>query len=69
MTDEQLGAIYDLFQWAPTSANTQPLRVVIVRSEEAKARLLPHIHPGNHDDDAWFDRLPRLDYDEVVTAI
>ncbi|MCU1386692.1 MAG: malonic semialdehyde reductase [Ilumatobacteraceae bacterium] len=47
VTDEQLHALYDLFQWAPTSANTQPLRVLIVRSAEAKARLQPHIYEMN----------------------
>ncbi len=47
VTDEQLRAIYDLFQWAPTSANTQPLRLLVVRSAEAKARLNPYILEGN----------------------
>jgi 3-hydroxypropanoate dehydrogenase len=27
------------------------------------------VNIGTPTDDAWFDRLPRLDYDEVVTAI
>ena len=49
VTDEQLHAIYDLIKWAPTSMNTQPLRVVILRSEQAKARLLPHMSDGNRD--------------------
>ena len=47
VTDAELEAIYDLLQWAPTSANTQPLRLLIVRSDEAKARLLPHIYEMN----------------------
>ncbi len=47
VSDDQLRAIYDLVQWAPTSANTQPLRIVIVRSAEAKARLMPHVFEGN----------------------
>lgn len=47
VTDEQIAAVYDLFQWAPTSANTQPLRITIVRSPEAKERLLPHIFEFN----------------------
>lgn len=49
VTDEQLHAIYDLIKWAPTSMNTQPLRVVILRSEQAKARLLPHMSDGNRE--------------------
>ncbi len=47
VSDEQIEAIYDLLKWAPTSANTQPLRITIVRSPEAKARLLPHIYEFN----------------------
>ena len=47
VTDEQLEAIYDLVKWAPTSMNTQPLRVVVLRSDEAKARLLPLLAEGN----------------------
>ena len=47
VSDEQLRAIYDLVKWAPTSMNIQPLRVTFVRSEEARARLLPHMAEGN----------------------
>ena len=47
VTDEQLEAIYDLVKWAPTSMNSQPLRVLVLRSEEAKARLLPLMAEGN----------------------
>ncbi|HKG49409.1 MAG TPA: malonic semialdehyde reductase [Actinomycetales bacterium] len=47
VTDEQVAAIYDLVKWAPTSMNTQPLRVLLVRSDEARARLLGHLAPGN----------------------
>jgi 3-hydroxypropanoate dehydrogenase len=47
VTDEQIRAIYDLVKWAPTSMNMQPLRALVVRSDEAKARLLPHMAEGN----------------------
>ncbi|GMA86358.1 putative NADH dehydrogenase/NAD(P)H nitroreductase [Angustibacter aerolatus] len=47
VTDEQVRAIHDLVQWAPTSMNSQPLRVLLVRSDEARARLLPHMAEGN----------------------
>lgn len=47
VTDEQLRAIYDLMRWAPTSANTQPLRITAVRTSEARARLLPLMADGN----------------------
>lgn len=47
VTDEQLRAIYDLLRWPPTSANTQPLRLLVLRSAAAKARLLPLMGEGN----------------------
>ena len=47
VTNEQIEAIFDLVKWAPTAMNSQPLRVVIVRSEEAKARLVPLMAEGN----------------------
>ncbi len=47
VTDEQIRAIYDLVKWAPTAMNQQPLRVVLVRSPEARARLVSHMAPGN----------------------
>ena len=47
VSDEQLAAIFELTQWAPTAMNSQPLRVVVLRSPEAKARLLPHLAEGN----------------------
>ena len=47
VTDEQVEAIYDLVKWGPTALNGQPLRMLIVRSDEAKARLLPHLSDGN----------------------
>ncbi|MDV8001689.1 malonic semialdehyde reductase [Rhodococcus sp. IEGM 1408] len=47
VTDEQIRAIFDLVKWAPTSMNIQPLRVVVLRSEEAKARLVPLLAEGN----------------------
>ncbi|UOX92199.1 malonic semialdehyde reductase [Amycolatopsis sp. FBCC-B4732] len=49
VTEEQVRAIYDLVKWAPTSMNTQPLRALVLRTAEAKARLLPHLAPGNRD--------------------
>jgi 3-hydroxypropanoate dehydrogenase len=47
VTDRQIQAIYDLVKWAPTAANTQPLRLTVVRSPEAKQRLLPLMAEGN----------------------
>jgi 3-hydroxypropanoate dehydrogenase len=71
--DVMLQAVYDLAKMAPTSANCQPMRVVFVRSPEAKARLKPHLAKGNADktmaapvtaivayDLAFAERLPEL---------
>ena len=47
VSDEQIAAIYDLVKYAPTSMNTQPLRVLVVRSPEARERLVSHMADGN----------------------
>lgn len=47
--DDTLREIWDLARWAPTAANTQPLRVLFVRDAEGKNRLLPHMSEGNRD--------------------
>lgn len=47
VSDEALRAVWDLAKWPPTAANTQPLRVVFVRSAEGKARLVPLLAEGN----------------------
>ncbi|MFG2544231.1 malonic semialdehyde reductase [Streptomyces sp. NPDC048594] len=45
--DATLTGIWELARWAPTAANTQPLRVLYVRTAEGKERLLPHLDEGN----------------------
>jgi 3-hydroxypropanoate dehydrogenase len=45
--DETLRALYDLMKWGPTTANSQPLRIVFVRSAEAKERLRPALSSSN----------------------
>ena len=47
VSDEQVRAIYDLAKWAPTSMNNQPLRIVLVRSAQARARLVETMSDGN----------------------
>ncbi|MDI9917179.1 malonic semialdehyde reductase [Rhodococcus sp. IEGM 1379] len=47
VTDAELTAIWELAKWAPTAANTNPLRVLFVRTEEGKARLVEHMSDGN----------------------
>lgn len=45
--DELLRGIYDLMKWAPTSTNANPARIVFIRSQAAKQRLLPALAPAN----------------------
>ncbi|MGX8903790.1 malonic semialdehyde reductase [Streptomyces netropsis] len=47
VTDEQIQAIYDLVKYGPTAFNQSPLRVTLVRSPEARDRLLKHMAEGN----------------------
>ncbi|MEU1686460.1 malonic semialdehyde reductase [Micromonospora sp. NPDC005707] len=71
--EEQVRAVHDLVRNGPTAMNAQPLRVVLLRSAAARARLLPHLSSGNRDKTAgapltavlaadvdWHDRLPEL---------
>lgn len=73
VSDEQLGALYALLKWAPTSANCSPARFAFVRSAEAKQRLLQCVSAGNVRkiseapvtaiigmDMAFYDQLPKL---------
>jgi 3-hydroxypropanoate dehydrogenase len=47
--DEDLQEIYDLVKWGPTTANSQPLRIVFIKSKAAKERLRPALSSGNRD--------------------
>ncbi|MEU5421470.1 malonic semialdehyde reductase [Streptomyces sp. NPDC020799] len=47
VSDEQIQAVYDLVKYAPTAFNQTPLRIVLVRSEEARERLVAHMAEGN----------------------
>ncbi|MFD7442948.1 malonic semialdehyde reductase [Streptomyces sp. NPDC059909] len=47
VTDEQVQAIYDLVKYGPTAFNQSPLRVVLVRSAEARERLVNCLAEGN----------------------
>ncbi len=73
VTDEHIRAIYDLVKYGPTSLNTQPLRVVLLRTPQARARLLPHMMGFNRAktetaplvailaaDTEFHEHLPRL---------
>src|SRR5499427_4780369 len=70
---EMVEAAFELACLGPTSANCQPLRLVLVRSPAAKERLLPCVSSGNYEkvrtapitaivayDLEFFELLPRL---------
>ncbi|MEV2274149.1 malonic semialdehyde reductase [Nocardiopsis sp. NPDC049922] len=47
VTDEQVRAIHDLVKFGPTAMNNQALRVTVVRSPEARERLVEHMWDNN----------------------
>ncbi|MEU6891791.1 malonic semialdehyde reductase [Streptomyces sp. NPDC046557] len=47
VTEEQVQAIYDLVKFGPTAFNQSPLRITLVRSPEARERLVKHMAEGN----------------------
>jgi len=47
--DAQLRELYELMKWGPTTMNTQPARLVFVRSKAGKEKLAPALSPGNRD--------------------
>ncbi|WP_430244220.1 malonic semialdehyde reductase [Neorhizobium sp. DAR64861/K0K2] len=73
ISDDTLGALYDLLKFGPTSANCSPARFVFVRSREAKEKLKPALSSGNIAktmsapmtvitayDTSFYDKLPDL---------
>lgn len=49
VSDVQLATVRDLVQWGPTMTNAQPLRVVLARADEARARVKTHLLPYNQE--------------------
>lgn len=49
VTDVQIEAIYDLVKNAATAFNLQSLRLVLVRSDDARGRLVEHMGGGNKE--------------------
>jgi len=73
VSDDELAAAYDLLRWGPTAMNISPLRLLAVRSDDAKARLAARADEGNRErilaapvalvvaaDPAFHERLPHL---------
>lgn len=47
--DDLLRRAVEIAKWGPTSANCSPMRVVFVRTAEAKVRLEPALSQGNRE--------------------
>jgi len=45
--DSLLHELYDLAKWGPTSMNCQPMRLVFVRSDSAREKLVTAVAAGN----------------------
>ena len=73
VSDDHLRELYDLARWGPTSMNCLPMRLVFLKSAEAKARLKPALAEGNVDkvlaapvtvivayDTRFYEHLPTL---------
>jgi nitroreductase len=71
--DALLRQVYDLAKMGPTSANMSPLRIVFVKSKQAKEKLKPCLDDGNVDktmkapatavlgmDIHFYEKLPKL---------
>ena len=63
VTEEQIRAIYELTKFGPTAANQQPLRVLLVRSPEARERLVTHMGGNNKGKTATAPLVAVLGYD------
>ena len=73
IADGLLHEIYDLAKWGPTSANSLPMRIVFVKSNSAKEKLMPALAGSNVEqvraapvtaivayDQKFYDQLPTL---------
>lgn len=71
--EKKLQELYDLMKYCPTAANSNPLRIVFVKTKEAKERLRPALNEGNVEktmkapvtailayDMEFYESLPRL---------
>lgn len=73
VSDEVLRAAHDIMKWGPTTANSQPGRVLYLRSRESRERLRPALGAVNVEktmkaplvaivayDTRFYEHLPRL---------
>ena len=73
VSDELLAQVFNLAKWGPTSLNCTPARFVFVKSQEAKAKLIPALLGSNvaqvesapvtvivAHDEKFYEHLPTL---------
>ncbi|WP_405778914.1 malonic semialdehyde reductase [Streptomyces sp. NBC_01378] len=63
VSDDELALIWDLARWSPSAANGQPLRVLFVRTDEGKERLVRHLDEGNRAKSLQAPAVAVLAYD------
>jgi 3-hydroxypropanoate dehydrogenase len=63
VTDQEITGIWDLTRWSPSMANSQPLRVLFVRTPEGRERLGAHMADGNRDKTVSAPAVAVLAYD------
>ena len=79
VADAQLQAAYDLAKMGPTSGNCQPMRILFIRSPEAKRKFAPALSEGNlaktmaapvtavfATDMEFYELMPRLFHDQTA---
>jgi 3-hydroxypropanoate dehydrogenase len=49
VSDATLRQLYDIVKWGPTTSNSQPQRVLFLRTPAAKARLAPALSRSNQE--------------------
>jgi 3-hydroxypropanoate dehydrogenase len=63
VTEAQVRAVVELVKWAPTAMNGQPMRVTLVRSPEARERLIARLAPANRAKSQSAPLVAILSYD------
>ena len=49
VSDADVEEIWNMIRWAPTSGNSSPGRLLVVRTSQARRRLVGHMNEGNRD--------------------
>lgn len=73
VSDQTLQTLYELTKWGPTSVNSNPARILFIRSEAEKEKLYPHLLGSNIEqvraapvvaiiayDERYLDQITRL---------